>query len=105
MLTADRAVETLVEKFAVTCSNEYSLKTDRSSEIIDYVLGTTDKFPDMLGNSSHYVYQTIDLLMKLAKKDDGDIFYRARGYCDISGIQLFQKKFMENGCLYCLYGK
>ncbi|MDT9717935.1 DUF4132 domain-containing protein [Paenibacillus sp. ClWae2A] len=77
MLTADRAVETLVEKFAVTCSNEYSLKTDRSSEIIDYVLGTTDKFPDMLGNSSHYVYQTIDLLMKLAKKDDGDIFYRA----------------------------
>ncbi|WP_405117660.1 DUF4132 domain-containing protein [Paenibacillus sp. FSL H8-0317] len=77
MLTADRAVETLVEKFAVTCSNEYSLKTDRSSEIIDYVLGTTDKFPDMMGNSSHYVYQTIDLLMKLAKKDDGDIFYRA----------------------------
>ncbi|WP_433743877.1 DUF4132 domain-containing protein [Paenibacillus amylolyticus] len=77
MLTADRAVETLVEKFAVTCSNEYSLTTDRSSEIIDYVLGTTDKFPDMLGNSSHYVYQTIDLLMKLAKKDDGDIFYRA----------------------------
>ncbi|MEK4660592.1 DUF4132 domain-containing protein [Priestia sp. FSL H7-0729] len=77
MLTADRAVETLVEKFAVTCSNEYSLKTDRSSEIIDYVLGTTDKFPDMLGNSSHYVYQTIDLLMKLAKKEDGDIFYRA----------------------------
>ncbi|WKL02258.1 hypothetical protein Q0F98_39400 [Paenibacillus amylolyticus] len=50
MLTADRAVETLVEKFAVTCSNEYSLKTDRSSEIIDYVLGTTDKFPDMMGN-------------------------------------------------------
>ncbi|WP_339234174.1 DUF4132 domain-containing protein [Paenibacillus sp. FSL R5-0517] len=77
MLTTDRAVETLVEKFAVTCSNEYSLKTDRSSEIIDYVLGTTDKFPDMLGNSSHYVYQTIDLLMKLAKKEDGDIFYRA----------------------------
>ncbi|KAA8745337.1 DUF4132 domain-containing protein [Paenibacillus sp. UASWS1643] len=77
MLTADRAVETLVEKFAVTCSNEYSLKTDRSSEIIDYVLGTTDMFPDMMGNSSHYVYQTIDLLMKLAKKDDGDIFYRA----------------------------
>ncbi|MEK3776143.1 DUF4132 domain-containing protein [Paenibacillus sp. FSL K6-4396] len=77
MLTTDRAVETLVEKFAVTCSNEYSLKTDRSSEIIDYVLGTSDKFPDMLGNSSHYVYQTIDLLMKLAKKEDGDIFYRA----------------------------
>ncbi|MCP1184689.1 DUF4132 domain-containing protein [Paenibacillus sp. 1781tsa1] len=77
MLTTDRAVETLVEKFAVTCSNEYSLKTDRSSEIIDYVLGTSDKFPDMMGNSSHYVYQTIDLLMKLAKKDDGDIFYRA----------------------------
>ncbi|MBD8836834.1 DUF4132 domain-containing protein [Paenibacillus sp. CFBP 13594] len=77
MLTTDRALETLVEKFAVTCSNEYSLKTDRSSEIIDYVLGTSDKFPDMLGNSSHYVYQTIDLLMKLAKKEDGDIFYRA----------------------------
>ncbi|PQP81667.1 hypothetical protein C0Q44_18380 [Paenibacillus sp. PCH8] len=77
MLTADRAVETLVEKFAVTCSNDYSLKTDRSSEIIDYVMGTTDQFPDMLGNSSHYVYQTVDALEKLGKKEDGERFYRA----------------------------
>ncbi|WP_315792290.1 DUF4132 domain-containing protein [Paenibacillus sp. BIC5C1] len=77
MLTADRAVEALVEKFAEVCSNEYSLKTDRSLEIIDFVMGTTDKFPDMMGGSSHYAYQTIDVLMKIAKKDDGDIFFRA----------------------------
>ncbi|MGG4478603.1 DUF4132 domain-containing protein [Paenibacillus illinoisensis] len=77
MLTTDRAVEALVEKFAEMCSKDYSLKTDRSQEIIDYVLGNTDKFPEMIGNSSHYVYYTIDALMKLAKKDDGDIFFRA----------------------------
>ncbi|MFS0868901.1 DUF4132 domain-containing protein [Paenibacillus xylanilyticus] len=77
MLTTDRAVEALVEKFAEMCSKDYSLKTDRSQEIIDYVLGITDKFPEMLGNSSHYVYYTIDALMKLAKKDDGDVFFRA----------------------------
>lgn len=78
MLTADRTVEALVEKFAEVCSKEYSLKTDRSSEIIEYVLGTTEKFPDLIGNSSHYAYQTIEVLMKLAKKDDGDIFFRAK---------------------------
>ncbi|WP_458122738.1 DUF4132 domain-containing protein [Paenibacillus sp. Z3-2] len=77
MLTADRGIETLVEKFAEMCSNDYSLKTDRSQEIIDYVLGTTDKFPEMMGNSTHYVYYTTEALMKLAKKDDGDIFFRA----------------------------
>ncbi|WP_440109018.1 DUF4132 domain-containing protein [Paenibacillus sp. QZ-Y1] len=77
MLIADRGIETLVEKFAEMCSNDYSLKTDRSQEIIDYVLGTTDKFPEMMGNSSHYVYYTTEALMKLAKKDDGDIFFRA----------------------------
>ncbi|MGC5772382.1 DUF4132 domain-containing protein [Paenibacillus pabuli] len=77
MLTADRAVEALVEKFAEVCSNEYSLKTDRSSEIVDYVMGTTDKFPDLIGKSSHYAYQTIDVLLKLAKKDDGELFFRA----------------------------
>lgn len=77
MLTADRAVESLVEKFATICSDDYSLTTDRSSEIIDYVMGTTDKFPEMMGKTSHYVYRTVDALEKLRKKDDGDIFFRA----------------------------
>lgn len=77
MLTADRAVESLVEKFASLCSDDYSLKTDRSSEIIDYVMGATDKFPDMMGKTSHYVYRTVDALTKLGKKHDGDLFFRA----------------------------
>jgi len=77
MLTADRAVESLVEKFASICSDDYSLKTDRSSEIIDYVMGATEKFPEMMGKTSHYVYRTVEALSKLGKKDDGDIFFRA----------------------------
>lgn len=75
MLTADRAVESLVEKFASICSDDYSLKTDRSSEIIDYVMGATEKFPEMMGKTSHYVYRTVEALSKLGKKDDGDIFF------------------------------
>ncbi|WP_366295626.1 DUF4132 domain-containing protein [Paenibacillus sp. AN1007] len=77
MLTADRAVESLVEKFASICSDDYSLTTDRSSEIIDYVMGVTDKFPEMMGKTSHYVYRTVEALEKLGKKEDGDIFFRA----------------------------
>lgn len=75
MLTADRAVESLVEKFASICSDDYSLTTDRSSEIIDYVMGVTDKFPEMMGKTSHYVYRTVEALEKLSKKEDGDIFF------------------------------
>ncbi|KAA8786762.1 DUF4132 domain-containing protein [Paenibacillus amylolyticus] len=77
MLTADRAVESLVEKFASICSDDYSLTTDRSSEIIDYVMGATEKFPEMMGKTSHYVYRTVEALSKLGKKEDGDIFFRA----------------------------
>ncbi|MDR6724340.1 hypothetical protein J2W91_002808 [Paenibacillus amylolyticus] len=77
MITVDRGVEGLVEKFAVMCSQDYSLRTDRSDEIIEYVMGRTDKFPEMMGKSSHYVYYTIDMLTKLGKKDDGDVFFRA----------------------------
>lgn len=77
MLTADRVVESLVEKFASICSDDYSLTTDRSSEIIDYVMGVTDKFPEMMGKTSHYVYRTVEALEKLGKKEDGDIFFRA----------------------------
>lgn len=77
MLTADRAVEALIEKFATECSREYSIQTDRSGSIYDYIMGNTDEFPDMLGKSSHYAYFSMETLMKIGKRDAGDVFFRA----------------------------
>ncbi|SMF84878.1 protein of unknown function [Paenibacillus uliginis N3/975] len=77
MITADRTIETLAEKFAQVCSDEYSLKTDRSEQIYDYIMGNTDTFPDMLGKKSHYTYLSTEALMKLGRKDEGDVFFRA----------------------------
>lgn len=77
-LVDNRAVlEPLIEKFAKACSNDYSASTDRSQQIIDYVTGNTEQFPDMLPSSNRYAYQTLDLFEKFAKKDDSELFFRA----------------------------
>lgn len=75
MFIIDCVVEVLVEKFVEMCLKDYFLKIDWSQEIIDYVLGNMDKFFEMIGNFSYYVYYIIDVFMKFVKKDDGDIFF------------------------------
>jgi hypothetical protein len=75
--TIDRTVEILVERFGKVCSEEYSAKVDRSGPIIDYVMGKTDQMPDMVPYSNNYAYRTMDQLLKLSKKDDSDLLFRA----------------------------
>ncbi|KQO18165.1 DUF4132 domain-containing protein [Paenibacillus sp. Leaf72] len=77
MITENREVEALVEKFGEALSQEYSKNTDRSAIIIDYVMGRTEQFPDLLPDSMQYAYRSMDLFEKLAKKDDSDVFFRA----------------------------
>ncbi|WP_341281014.1 DUF4132 domain-containing protein [Paenibacillus sp. FSL H8-0537] len=77
MITENREVEALVEKFGEALSQEYSKNTDRSAIIIDYVMGKAEQFPDLLPDSMQYAYRSMDLFEKLAKKDDSDVFFRA----------------------------
>lgn len=75
MITENREVEALVEKFGEALSQEYSKNTDRSAIIIDYVMGKAEQFPDLLPDSMQYAYRSMDLFEKLAKKDDSDVFF------------------------------
>ena len=77
MTLQNQTLDTLVERFAKACSDDYSLAIDRKDSIIDYVNGTTDQFPDMMSGSNHYLYRTIEALEKLGRSDQGEIFFRA----------------------------
>ncbi len=70
-------VDALVEKFAKACSDDYSLAVDRKDSIIEYVMGVTEQFPDLMVESNRYLYRTVDMLDKLGRKEDGEIFFRA----------------------------
>ncbi|MCQ4087389.1 DUF4132 domain-containing protein [Saccharibacillus sp. JS10] len=77
MTLQNQTLEMLIERFAKACSDDYSLAVDRKDSIIDYVNGTTDRFPDMMSSSNHYLYRTIEALEKLGRSDQGEIFFRA----------------------------
>jgi len=77
MITEDRTLETLVDRFADACADDYSLAENRSRQITDYVMGRTDQFPELMAKSNHYSYRTLEMLTKLSKKDSGDVFFRA----------------------------
>ncbi len=101
--TVDRALEALVEKFAKVCSEEYSAKVDRSGQILDYVLGRTEQLPDMVPQSNHYAYRTMDTLQKLGKKDDGDLFFRACALLlHVVGKQMRQYSWLGSSFAVCM---
>lgn len=70
-------VMAIVERFAKECSDEYSKAIDRSDQIVAYVTGETEQYPDILQNSNTFHYYTYTELAKLSKRDDSEIFYRA----------------------------
>lgn len=70
-------VMAIVEKFARECSDEYSKSIDRKDQIVAYVTGETEQYPDIMGNSNSFPYYTFTQLEKLRNKNDDEIFFRA----------------------------
>lgn len=70
-------VMAIVEKFARECSDEYSKAIDRKDQIVAYVTGETEQYPDIMENSNTFHYYTFTQLEKLRNKDEGEIFFRA----------------------------
>lgn len=66
-----------VEKFARECSDEYSKAIDRKDQIMAYITGESEQYPDILENSNTFRYYTLTELEKLSHKDDSEVFFRA----------------------------
>ncbi|NGZ77385.1 DUF4132 domain-containing protein [Saccharibacillus alkalitolerans] len=77
MALQNQTIDPLVEKFAKSFSDDYSLAVSRKDAVIDYVTGATEERPDVLAGSNVFLHRTLDALGKLADKADGDEFYRA----------------------------
>ncbi|ASA21449.1 DUF4132 domain-containing protein [Paenibacillus donghaensis] len=69
----------LIEKFAQSCSDEYSRTVDRKAEIAAYIMGESAEFPSLMNNSNIYSYRTMEALKRMSGKVDEHVFTRAAG--------------------------